>query len=48
METGFREPLSGVREGEENPEEEEDDGEQISFGKKNVGQLLDLLHKVPG
>ena len=24
------------------------DGEQISFGKKNVGQLLDLLHKVPG
>lgn len=23
------------------------DGEQISFGKKNVGQLLDLLHKGP-
>ena len=24
------------------------DGEQVYFGKKNVGQLLDLLHKVPG
>ena len=23
------------------------DGEQVSFGKKNVGQLLDLLHKGP-
>ena len=24
------------------------DGGQVYFGKKNVGQLLDLLHKVPG
>lgn len=24
------------------------DGEQVYFGKKNVGQLLDLLYKVPG